>query len=327
MFETSSSRRRLLLGLAGLAGSAAVPLARAQSASRTLRIVVPYPAGGTQDAMMRMLQEPLAQLLGQTVIIDNRAGAAGMIGAQSVKQAQPDGSTLLLFNNGMAITPLIQRSANVDFARDMQPVSMVGDGPMVIFAHAATPITDIKGLIAQARAKPDSLAFASTGVGGLGHLTMAAFAHQAGIRLIHVPYKGNAPLMLAVVGGETPLGIGTVSDTMLQSIRAGKIKALGVTTRQSSPAMPGVPPISDSVPDFDLAASFAFLAPPGTPAKVVADTQAAIAKVLAQPDIRERYLAYGLVARASGPQEVLEMIQRESTQWRATVAAARIQVE
>ena len=323
MNKTSSTRRLLL---AGLAGAFALPAGYAQSTARTLRIVVPYPPGGTQDAMMRVIQEPLGQLLGKIVVIENRAGAAGMLGAQLVKQAPPDG-TLLLFNNGMVITPLVQRGAAIDFAKEMVPVSLIGEAPMLIFCNASLPVTDINGLVTFAKAKPGELAFASTGVGGLGHLTMETFTRRAGINLVHIPYKGNAPLMLAVISGETPLGIGTVSDTMLQNVRSGKLRILGATTSKASAAAPGVAPIAETLPGFDVAATFAFLAPSGTSARMVQELHDAVVKVLEESDVKERYLSYGVVPRSSTPEKVTELVAEESARWKAAVQSAGIEAK
>jgi tripartite-type tricarboxylate transporter receptor subunit TctC len=319
-------RRRVLAGLLLLPATALLP-GWAQAGSQPLRIVVPYPAGGTMDAMMRIIQEPLGKALGQTIIVDNRAGAAGMIGTLEVKKAPLDGNTLLLFNNGMSITPLIQHGTKIDFANDFSPVSIIAEGPMVIFANAATPVNDIKGLVAAAKANPGGLNYASTGTGGTGHLTMEIFARQAGIKMTHVPYKGQAPAMMAVMAGEVPLAIATMSDAALQSMQTGKIKALAVTSRQASPTVPGVPAISDTVKGFGISATYAFLAPQGTPAQMVQKLNAAIVKVMAQPDIRARYVILGNVARSSTPKEVASMIEKEAAQWKEAVDAGNIHIE
>ncbi len=325
MQAQKTARRSILKGL--LAAAAVPGAARAQSANRPLRIVVPYPPGGTQDAMMRVIQEPLGRLLGQPIVVENRAGAAGMIGSHEVRQASADGNTLLLFNNGMVITPLVQRGASIDFAKDFASVTTLAEAPLVIFGHASLPANDIRELIALAKAKPRTLNFGSTGLGGLGHLTMAAFERKAGIELSHVPYKGNAPLMLALIGGEVPLAIGTVSDATLQSMQAGRIKALAVTSRAASQALPGIAPISDTVGPFGISATYAFLAPSATSADAVQRLREAIVKVMDLPDIRQRYLSYGNVVRTSTPKELNDLILNEASEWKSVIQSAGIRVE
>lgn len=323
--KISTSKRRLvmtaLVSLAAVAGGV-----HAQS-SQPLRIVVPYPPGGTQDAMMRSIQEPLRQALGQTIIVENRPGAAGMIGAQEVRRAAPDGNTLLLFNNGMVITPLIQKGIAIDFAKDFSPVSPVAEGPLAILVNASVPANNIKELIGLAKRKEGALSYASTGLGGLGHLTMELFSREAGVRLTHVPYRGNAPLMLAAISGEVPVAIGTISDTVLQNVKAGKIKALGVTSRKPTPAFPGVPSVSDAIPTFEMSASYSFLAPPGTPENVVQRLNTAIAKVLTQPDIQERFLSFGNDVQTSTPQDLGSRIAKEAASWKKFIEESDIQFQ
>ncbi len=301
------------------------PLAAPQT--KPLRIVVPYPPGGTQDAMMRLLQEPLGKLLEQPVVVENRAGAAGMIGMQEVNRAAPDGNTLVLANNGMVITPLIQQSAALELASDFTPVSIIASGPLVLFTHPSLPVNNVKELIAYAKTQPNGLNYGSTGTGGLGHMTFELLARQADLKLTHIPYKGNAPAMLALLGGEVPMVISTVSDTTNQNVKAGKMKAIAVTTPEASSAVPGTPPISEAVPGFGVTVWFGFVAPPGVAPATVAKLSAAIQKVMDEPEVRKRFESFGLIAGSSGPKAFVAAINQEAAIWRPVVRSANIKAQ
>ncbi|HMN84026.1 MAG TPA: tripartite tricarboxylate transporter substrate-binding protein [Burkholderiaceae bacterium] len=331
------SRRRLIpklsfgnarrgLGLL-VVGVALAICTAAHAQTKPVRIIVPYPAGGTQDAMMRALQEPLGKRLEQQVIIENRPGAAGMIGTQEVQRSAPDGATLGLVNNGMVITPLITRGVNLELEKDLTPISLIAAGPLVLFAHPSVPAESVSQLLDYAKKQPNGLNYGSTGPGGLGHMTAELLARQSGSPLTHVPYKGNAPAMMAVLAGEVQFVISTVSDTTNQNVKAGKLKALAVSTLEPSPAVPGLPAISASVPGFGVTAWFGFVAPPGTPETVVRRLNAAIAEVMALGDVRQRFMDFGLVAEATGPATFRDTILQEGAKWRPVVQAAKIRVE
>ncbi|TWT11459.1 tripartite tricarboxylate transporter substrate binding protein [Reyranella sp. CPCC 100927] len=309
--------------------SCAVPsIALAQYPDRPVRLIVPYAPGGTTDIMARTLQEPLSKALGQPIIIDNKAGAAGAIGTGQVAHAAPDGYTLVFGNNGpSAIVPLIQTDVGYDPIKNFAPVSLVSLAPLVLVTHASVPAADVKELISFARTQAGGLEYATAGAGSLGHLATELFASAAGIKLVHVPYKGQAPATMAVVGGEVKVLLTTSSDTMAASVKGGKLKLLGVSSAQPSVLVPGAAPIGESLPGFEVNVWFGILAPAGTPAAVIARLNAAIREVVAQADIQQRFITYGCVATASTPAEFAAMIAAEVPKWRSIVDTARIRAQ
>ena len=301
-------------------------LALAEYPDRPIKLVVPYSPGGTTDIMARTLQEPLSKILGQPVIVDNRAGAAGAIGTAQVAHSAPDGYTLIFGNNGpSAIVPLTQPDAGYDPIKDFVPVSLVSLAPLVLVINSAgVPATDVKGLIAFARTQPAGLDYASAGAGSLGHLATELFARTAGIKLVHVPYKGQAPSTMAVINGEVKMLLTTSSDTMDASVKSGKLKLLGVSTAQPSPIEPGAPTIGASLEGFEVNVWFGILAPAGTPPDVVAKLNAAIRAVLAQPDVQQRFVGYGCIATPSTPAELGAMIAGEVPKWKTIIETAQV---
>ena len=206
----------LLLGTTG---------ASAQFPNRPIHLVVPYPPGGLVDTMARTVQEPLSAALGQPVIVDNKPGAAGAIATRFVAQSPPDGYTLIFGNNGpSALLPLIQKDAGYDPIADFTPITMVATAPMIIVIHENTPAKNLKEFIAYARQNPGTVAYSTAGVGSLGHLTSELFAQMAGIKLVHIPYKGSAPAVMAVLEGEVKMYLSSPSDTLSAGIKAGKVR-------------------------------------------------------------------------------------------------------
>ena len=299
--------------------------ARAEFPDRPIHLVVPYPPGGLVDAMARTIQEPLSAILGQTVIVDNRTGAAGAIATRAVAQSAPDGYTLIFGNNGpSALVPLIQKDAGYDPINDFSPISLVATAPMVLVIHSSVPATDLKGFIDFARGQPQGIEYATSGIGSLGHLTTELFAQKAGVKLVHVPYKGSAPAVMAVLGGEVKMYLSTTTDALDAGIKAGKVRLLGVSTAVPSPLIPGAPPIASVLTEFDVTVWFGVLAARGTPTPVVARLNAAFREVLARPDIRQRFNGYGASASASSPEELAGLIAREVPKWQAAIDAAGI---
>ena len=317
-------RRRSLLGAAAVA--MLLPgVALAQYPDKPIKLIVPYSPGGTTDIMARTLQEPLSKALGQTVIVDNKAGAAGAIGTRQVATAPADGYTLIFGNNGpSAITPLIQKDAGYDPVKDFAPVSLVSIAPLTLVVHPSVPANNVKELIAWAKTQPSGVDYASAGAGSLGHLATELLGKEAGIKLNHVPYKGQAPTTMAVLNGEVKLLLTTSSDTQDAAVKSGKLKLLGVSTPQPSPLMPGAPTIGQSLPGYETVVWFGILAPAGTPAPVINRLNAAIAAVLADAEIQKKFMGYGCIATASTPQQFAAMIAAEVPKWKSVVATANI---
>jgi tripartite-type tricarboxylate transporter receptor subunit TctC len=295
--------------------------------SRPITIVVPYPAGGTSDGQIRMIQEPLSKLLGQPVVVENRSGASGAIAAQHVARSKPDGHTLLYPNTGVLIAPLVSKSAGYDALKDFKAVSTLTTVPMVLVASKSVPGENLADFLQYARSQPQGIQYASAGPASFGHITSARFAHMAGIKVEHVPYRGEAATTMAVRTGEVQMLLTTPSAPMLGQVQQGNIKMLGVGTPTPSPLLPGVPTISQTVPGFTSEVWFGLLAPAGTPDTVIAKLNAAIRTVMADPAIREKLLPTGAMPSTSTPEEFAQRMAKESAELREVIERYDIRLE
>jgi tripartite-type tricarboxylate transporter receptor subunit TctC len=304
------------------------PAAADNYPSRPIRLIVPYPAGGSTDIMARALQEPMAKILGQPIIIDNRGGAAGTTGANEAARADADGYTLLFANNGpISIAPLLQKGVDFDPLKSFAPVSLVSTAPLVLVASKKVPVNDVAGLIAYAKAQSKPMLYASAGPGSLGHLSTERLLNQAGLQMVHVPYRGQAPTTLAIFAGEVDILLTTTSDTLNEHIRAGNVKLLGVSSPGSSPVAPGAAPIGNALSGFSVETWFGILAPAGTPPEVVGKLNAALNTVLAMPQLRDRFLTYGVEAKSSTPAELHALIAAEIPSWRKVIEERNVKTE
>jgi len=312
----------------GVLACVAAASATAAYPEKVVRVIVPYPAGGTQDAMIRAFSERFVKMTGQNLVVENKAGAAGVVGMQEVARSPGDGYTLGLANNGMVITPLINSGvASFDLGRDLAPVTMVASGPLVMFSHPRVPGNDAVALINHAKAQPNGLTYSSTGPGGLGHLANELLAQRTGAKLNHIPYKGNAPAMLAVLAGEVDFIVSTSSDTAMQNVAVKKMKILAVSTRNPSPLFPGIGTIAAAAPGFDVAVWLALVAPRSTPADLVGYLNRTFTTIINDAETKKRYEPFGLVPGASTPANVTEQIQKELTTWAPIVKERGIKVE
>lgn len=296
--------------------------------SRPIRLIVPYPAGGSTDIMARALQEPMAKILGQPIVIDNRGGAAGTTGSNEAARSDPDGYTLLFANNGpISIAPLLQKGIDFDPLKSFAPVSLVSTAPLVLVASEKVPVNDVTGLIAYAKAQGKPMLYASAGPGSLGHLSTERFLNQAGLQMVHVPYRGQAPTTLAIFAGEVDVLLTTTSDTLNEHIRSGKVKLLGVSSPGPSPVAPGAAPIGNALKGYSVETWFGMLAPAGTPPDIVGKLNAALNTVLATPALRDRFLTFGVEARASTPAELQALIAAEIPSWRKVIEERNVKAE
>lgn len=317
----------LLSALLSMAGSFAAT-ADESFPTKPIRLIVPYPAGGTTDLMARILQQPLAKLLGQPIIIDNRAGAAGTIGAREVADAKPDGYTLLFSNNGpSSIAPLLQKDASYDPIKGFAPVALVSKAPLLLVAHPSVPGDSVASLIEYVKSQPDGVFYASAGPGSLGHLSTELFASRAGIKLNHVPYKGQAQTSLAVLSGDVKILLSTTSTAQEEYVKSGKLKLLGVASGETSRIAPGAVPIGKTVPGFSVEIWFGILAPAHTPSGVVTKLNEAIVTVLRQPDVQERFLGFGQEVAPGKPEDLARIIAAEVPEWRKIIAERGIRVD
>lgn len=299
--------------------------AYAEYPDRPLHLLVPYPPGGLVDTMARTMQEPLSKALDQPVIVDNKLGAAGAIATRSVAQASPDGYTLIFGNNGpSALLPLVQKDAGYDSIADFAPISMIATAPMVMVIHQSVPAKGLKEFITYARQNPGTVAYSSAGIGSLGHLTSELFAQMAGVKLIHVPYKGSAPAVMAVLDGEVKMYLSSPSDTLTAGIKAGKVRLIGESSSSPSSLAPGAAPIAETLPGFDVLIWYGVLAPKKTPKPIVDRLNKAFSEVLAQRNMQDRFHSYGADATASSPEELASRIAEEVPKWRNLVETAHI---
>lgn len=316
--------------MAVLLGAAWTMIACAQGfPNKPIRLVVPYPAGGTTDIMARALQDSMQKTLGQPVLVDNKAGAGGAIGTREVARAAPDGYTLVFSNNGPSSTvPILQKDAGYDSLKDFTAVSLVSTAPLFVVVNGAVPVSNLRQFIDYAKAQPNPIEYATAGIGSLGHLSSELFARAAGIRATHIPYKGQAPTTNAVLTGEVRLLITTSSAAMNSHIAAGKLKLLGISTPEASPLAPaGTPLVSQTLPGYVVEIWFGILGPAGLPQDVVARLNDAIGKALAQPDVQTRFSSFGVVATHSTPKRLADLIADEVPRWAQVVRDAGIKGE
>jgi tripartite-type tricarboxylate transporter receptor subunit TctC len=319
------SKRSLILALTWL--SAGMAVAQDTFPSRPITIVVPYPAGGTSDIQVRMFQEPLARALGVPVVVDNKPGASGAVASQFVANAKGDGYTLMYPNNGFLIAPLLAKKATYDPIKDFKPISLVTSVPMVLVTNKNVPATNLADFLALAKKQPDGLLYASAGTASYGHLATTRLAQMAGIKLTHVPYKGEANTTMAVRSGEVQMLLTTPSSAMLSQVKEGNLKMLAVATEAPSALAPGVPTIDKTVPGFTAAVWFGLVAPAATPDAVVQKINAAVRKVIADEAIGAKLLPTGAQPQTSTPAEFASMMAREHSQWRDIVTKYKIEAD
>ena len=319
--------RRHLMGAAALA-SLPYGMARAQGfPNKPIRIVVPFAAGGTGDVLCRNLQEPLQRLLGQPIVIDNRLGASGTMGTQYVKNAAPDGYTLLQVGNSTVTTSLMQKTAGYDAIKDLAPVANIATTPMVFLLNPVIPAKSIAELIAYAKARPGELEYASAGRGSLGHLANELFNQMAGLKMVYVPYQGSSQATNAVLAGDVKVVITTPSDAINAFVGSGRLRMLGVSSPKRSPLLPNVPAIAESLPGFEVTSWYSLVAPAGTPPERIARLQSEIARAFAKPDVRDRIAGLGAEPVANTPAEFAALLTTESARWQTLAREANIRVD
>jgi tripartite-type tricarboxylate transporter receptor subunit TctC len=284
--------------------------------SRPIRIVDPFPPGGPSDIVGRSLSQKLTEAFGQTVVIDNRGGASGIVGCEIVANAPPDGYTLLLGPSGaLTIQPTINPKMPFDPQRDFATVTQLTSGPQVIAVHPSVPAKTVQELVALAKAKPGQLNYASGGSGTANHLAAEIFKLAAGVDIVHIPYKGTGPAMTSVLSGEAQMIVSSLLPA-LPHVKSGKLRALAVTSSSRTAAVPDVPTAAESgLPKFETSSWHGILVPAKTPRAVVTRLHDAIYKVLHLPDVRERLTSQGLNVVASTPQEFAGFIKAETAKY------------
>jgi len=306
----------------------AMALANAQSyPAKPVRIIVPFPPGAGADITTRLFAPRLSEALGQSVVVENRAGAAGNIGAEVVARAAPDGYTLLTAPASIAISQTLYKKLSFDLLRDFQAVSMLASVPFLLVVHPSLPVKNVKDLIALAKARPGQLNYASTGNGSSPHLTAEMLKMQARIDAVHVPYKGTPLAVTDLLTGQVSFMFANALS-MLPHVNSGRLHALGVTSAKRNAATPQLPTMAESgLPGFESGTWYALLAPAGTPREVVARLSAEIGKLTQHPDIRKKLVAQGAEALTMTPGETAAYIKSEVAKWGKVVEASGAKVE
>jgi len=288
--------------------------------AKPIRLVVPFPPGGATDILARDVAQKLTEAWGQSVVVDNRPGAGGNIGAELVAHASPDGYTLLMGTVGThAINASLYAKMPYDHIRDFAPVILVAGVPNVLVVNPALPVNSVAELIAYAKANPGKLNFASSGNGTSIHLSGELFKVMAGVQMTHVPYKGSAPAVQDLISGQVQLMFDNLPPSLPQ-IKAGKLRALAVTSATRAPALPDVPTMAEAgLPGFEASSWFGVLAPAGTPPAIVAKLNAEIAKWLATPEAKERLSKQGANAAGGSPEDFVKHIAAETAKWAKVV--------
>jgi len=312
---------RLYLSAAALALAASLSPALAQNyPTKTIRMIVPFPPGGTTDILARVAGQKITEAFGQQVIIDNRPGAGGNIGTELVAKAAPDGYTLLTDpGSTLTINPSLFAKLSYDVLKDFAPVTIIAAVPNLLVVHPSLPVKSVKELITLAKARPGQLNYASTGAGQSTHLSMELFKTMAGINVVHIPYKGSSPALVDLLGGQVSLMFDNMPSS-LPHVKAGKLRALAVSTLKRSPAMPQLPTVAESgLPGFEVSVWFGVLAPAGTPREIVNKLNGAIVRSLQSPDVHERLAGQGAEPIGNTPEQFTAQMQRDLVKWAKVV--------
>lgn len=308
----------LILGL--LCGSACAQNWPTQS----IRLVIPFPPGGSVDAVGRLLAQHVGQALGQQIVVDNRAGASGSIGTGIVAKAPPDGYTFAMVFDTHGVNPSLIPGLPYDTLRDLTHVTLVGTAPMMVVAHPGGPYKSLPDIIAAAKAKPASIGFGTIGSGSLGHLTMTLMGTQAGFQLTHVPYKGGGPLTQDAVAGHVPVAIATIVQ-FTQQAQAGRLLPVAVTSSARSPQFPNVPTVAETIPGFSADAWWGMIAPAKLPAPILHRMNEEVAKALRLPAVQEHLVQQGMTIRASSPEDAQKFVAEQISRWSRVVKENKIQ--
>ena len=316
------------LALAGLALIAAATASIAQTGKypdRPIKMVVGFSAGGGTDVVARILALKMSETIGQTVLVENRTGASGMIAGEMVAKSAPDGYTLMMgTQTTFAVAPTLYRKTTPDPARDFTGIAMSAVSPLVLVVNPGVAAHSVKDVIAMAKAKPGQVPYASGGLGTTPHMSGELVQAVAGIKLVHVAYRGEAPAINDLIGGQIPFMFSNLS-AIVGNVRAGQLRAIGVTSAKRAPAIPDVPTLAESgLPGFEAATWFALVAPTGTPREIRQRLNAEIKRALALPDVKQRYADLGMTAEDSTPESVDAYIKSEIAKWTKVITDADI---
>jgi tripartite-type tricarboxylate transporter receptor subunit TctC len=322
----SASLAIVLLALS-LGGNVGVACAQSYP-NRTITLVVPFPPGGSTSIVGRLIADKMSQLLGQSIVVDNRGGAGGTVGTKAVTKSDADGYTLLLGYTGtLAIGPSLYRNVGYDPRKDFTPIGMIGSAPSSLVVHPSFPPQSVAELIAYAKANPGKVNFGSAGVGTVGHITGEYFARASGIQIVHIPYKGTGPAMSDLLGGHIPMSFSPISTTG-GNVKAGLLRALAVTSAHRNKLLPEVPTMIEAgVPGFDATLAYGLVAPAGTPPAVIDRLNRALRGALASEDVRKQLELDGTEISPSTPEQYADFIDKDEKKWSDLVKMSGVEPE
>ena len=329
-FNRRTALHAAAVGAAALGAALLLPLAAQAQANypdKPIKFVVPYPPGGGTDVVARIVQMRLQAALGQSVVIDNKGGAGGSLGTDIVAKAAPDGYTVLFTLSSHTINPAIFPKLPFDTIKDFEPVGLVASLPQILVANTAVPVRTVADVVAQAKAAPDKFSFASVGNGSPGHLAGEMMVIRTGAPMLHIPYRGGGPAITDVMGGQVPY-LWVSIPAAAQHVKAGKLKALAVSTVKRSAAFPDVPTMQEAgVPDFEVDSWYAMLVPAKTPKAIIDKLNKALNTVLAEPAIRAQLLEQGAEAVGGTPEALGKTIAAELPKWAKLAKDANIKAD
>lgn len=296
--------------------------------TKPVRLISPYPPGGGNDTLLRTLSPKLTEHLRQQVLVENRPGANTIIGTEFVARSAPDGYTMVLVPNSLAINQYLYPKLPYDAVKDFAPVTLVGESPMVAALHPSLPARDVRALINLARTRPGQVQYGSSGIGSVGQMSVSLLEMMAGVKFQHIPYKGTAQMLYDVISGHLTFTFGSALGVM-PHVRSGRLRAIAVTSPKRSPAMPELPTVAESggLPGYAFILWYGLLAPAGTPAEIVARLNAEIGKVLNDPEVRARLSSQGVDATPSTPREFADLIAADLKKFVKLVPASGAKVE
>jgi len=303
---------------------ATVLFTAAAPAQAPLRMVVPFPAGGSADLIGRTVARRMGEVLQQTVVVENRVGAGGIIGVEQIARAAPDGLSFGLGTvSTLAMAPLVQPKLSYDPLKSLAPVNLIASAPFFLVVHPALPVRNLQELVAHAKAQPGRLGYASIGNGTLLHFAGEQLKNAAGIDMLHVAYKGAAPALVALLGNEVQVMFDQLASFQLQNLRSGRLRAIAVLAPTRSPQMPEVPTTAEAgLGELDISAWFALVVPAGTPAAAIARLREASDRALASDEVREVFRSHAMEAGGGGPERLGALIRSESDKWRKIIRAS-----
>ena len=318
--------RSMLLQAAGLlVACTTMAAAQADYPNRPVRLIIPFPPGGSNDVVGRMIGTQLSQQLGKQVIVDNRGGAGGVIGTEIAAHAPPDGYTILVISLAHAVNPWLYKLP-YDPIKGFVPIGIMGTGPNVVVVHPDLPVHSIKELVALAKQKPGDLQYASAGVGSFQHLGAELFKLEAGVDILHVPFKGGGPAMIDVVGGHTKVMFSSLVQTTPQ-IKTGKLRAIGVGSKERSKVLPDVPSVAETVPSYEAVNWWGIVAPAGTPQSIIDKLHAALSAAQDTPEVEKQFATEGASVVKKSPTEFGAFMVSEMNKWEQVVKKGGIKAE